>query len=338
MRSYSGSRTSFLLTAEALLKASPGLKLIKESSIEVYGPEGSTPGYLVASILGQSRLSVKELVALGQSVEERLADPMAPKARSSLRLELLWVEGVELKAPGIELPHPELFTRSWAVGTFTRAAEEAVPTKAESRRLLKALQSVQGPHEIDEVPFLAPEVELRREREPGSPATDVWTVQGTDWPDGLAAAAFVLGAIVHEREDPRPFWDPADAARNTANAVRSEGLVRVEVPFEVDASDSQVMRRWLAAVSDAVRASKMRLASAVLFEAEGDRLRGAVVGERLREPLEPVRLLAVSADRNPPGTRGWAAARRLPNVTRVVVQVDRSLGDTGLPHGRGPGR
>ena len=98
------------------------------------------------------------------------------------------------------------------------------------------------------------------------------------------------------------------------------------------------MRRWLAAVSDAVRASKMRLASAVLFEAEGDRLRGAVVGERLREPLEPVRLLAVSADRNPPGTRGWAAARRLPNVTRVVVQVDRSLGDTGLPHGRGPGR
>ena len=207
LRSYSGSRTSFLLTAEALLKTSPGLKLIKESSIEVYGPEGSTPGYLAASILGQSRLSVQELVALGQRVEDRLADPKAPKARSSLRLELLWVEGVELKAPGIELPHPELFTRSWAVGTFTRAAEEAVRTKDESRRLLNALQSVQGPHEIDEMPFLAPEVELRREREP-LPVTDVWTVQGTDWPDGLAAGAFVLGAIVHEREDPRLLLGP----------------------------------------------------------------------------------------------------------------------------------
>ncbi len=338
LRSYSGSRTSFLLTAEALFKWSPAVKLVRESTIEIYAPEGSAPGYVAASILLQSRLSVQELVALGQTVEERLSDPRNPKARSTLRVDLMWVEGVELKTEALQLPNAELFTKSWAIGTFIRAAEEAVPTRAESKRLLNALENVSGPHEIGGLPMLAPHVELTRVREPPKPPKDIWKVDGDDWPDGLAAAAFVLGAIAHEREAPDVFDDSINGARNAAKHVRAEGQVRLEVPIGTGASDSEVMHQWLTAVSQLLRASKMRLASAVVFEAQNDRVRGAVVGERLPEALADVRLSAVLADRDPADSRVWAQLHGRSNLTHVEIEVERSLGEAQPPNGPGPRR
>ncbi len=322
MRSYTGSRVSFLLTAEALFKGAPGVKLAGDSTIEIYAPEGPTPGYMAASILIQSRLSVQALVALGQSVEERVADPKNPKARSCLRVDLMWVEGVELKAQGLELPNPELLTRSWAIGTFIRAAEEAIPTKAESKRLLKALQDVPGPHEIGGLPLLLPELRVDHSDEP-RPGSDRWTVEGSDWPDGLAAAAYLVGAIEQAKEHPDRFWDPADAARNAANALAWEGQVRLEVTAGPDASASEITGRWLEGVADALRASRMRIATAVVFEAEAGRVRGAVVGERLREPLEYPRPVAVTADRDPADSREWARLHGFPNRTRVALVISR---------------
>ena len=332
LRSYGGSRTAFLLTAETLFKQAPGVKLTGDSTIEIYAPEGSTPGYMAASILCESQLSIDDLVKLAHGVEERLADPEHPGARQTLRVDLMWVAGVDLKTSQLELPSPELFTKSWAIGTFMRAAEQAVPTRAESARLLNAFEKVSGPHEVGGVPLLPPELSLDRPL-PSQPPQDLWKVQGNDWPDGLAAAAYALGVIALDRaqgkpENPYALLD----AKNAAKGIRSERIVPVEASAAGAATDSELARAWLLAVDEALRANELRLATAVIFQASDGRMRGALIGAPAGK-LPELPLPGVRADRDPPDSREWAKFHDLPNLTRVTLEVDRSLGDPHSPHG-----
>ena len=324
MRSYSGSRAAFLLTAEALFKESPGVKLTGDSTIEIYAPEGSTPGYAAASVLCESKLSVKELVTLGQSVEERLADPKNPGARSSLRVDLMWVDGVDVSGPTIQLPHPDLLTKS--VGS-----QHLHPGGGRCGQLSRRGQATGHGHGEDaraprdcRHPVPGRRGSRFRPRAASPHQGETWTVEGRDWPDGLAAAAYAVGVIRWAQDTTAsvPSGVRVMDARNAAKRVRSDGLVRVEAAAAANASNAEIARRWLDAVRDALRASKLRIATAVVYEADGGRVRGAVVGERVPQPLDHVRIVDVMADRDPSDTRGWAEVHGFSNITRVGLEVD----------------
>ena len=71
---------------------------------------------------------------------------------------------------------------------------------------------------------------------------------------------------------------------------------------------------------------------AVIFQASDGRMRGALIGAPAGK-LPELPLPGVRADRDPPDSREWAKFHDLPNLTRVTLEVDRSLGDPHSPHG-----
>ena len=304
-------------------------ELLDERILEaLYAGEQSKSGLAtklrLSSVTGQLNRAV---AGLGGRIEDRLADPRDPVARSTLRIDLMWVEGVEVRTEDIQLPHPDLLTRSWALSTFVRAAENAINSREDARRILAAMQKVRGPHEVGGIPLLPPELEISS----GRPPHEVWKVEGRNWPDGLAAAAYAVGVIrwVLDRSAPASSGDPLIDARNAAKRVQSDGLVRLEATAAADASDSEIARSWLDGVRDALRASRMRIATAVVYEAEGGLVRGAVIGERLPQAQEDVRLVSIVANRDPTDTRGWAKYHGGSNISRVTWEVEPSHGNIG---------
>jgi 7,8-dihydro-6-hydroxymethylpterin-pyrophosphokinase len=319
-----------------MLETSPQLKVKGVSPIEIYAPHGTDPGYLAASIHFETSLPISALIGMAGGVEERLADPLHPGERRTLRADLMWVEGVRIKTPQIELPNPDLFTKSWAIGTFVKAAEMAINSKEEAARFYHALKTVPPPHEIDStllsiwIPTLA-----------RSEAFDLWKTRGDDWLEGLASAAVVLAyADVDVANATRDLSEtdqdltvePIRAAVEDRPADRIE-LVEVAVPPGGDASATAAA--WLAGIQASLKRSATQLATAVVFSADNVSVRGLAIGHE-STAHQAIRIAGVAADRDPAATREDARAAGITNPPRFEIKIDRSLRDVQLPHQPGP--
>jgi 7,8-dihydro-6-hydroxymethylpterin-pyrophosphokinase len=307
------------------------LRLNGESTIQEFGAVGAVPGYLSASLLCVSTLSVQNLLGLAKGVEERIGDPQKPGARQTIRIDLMWVEGVEVKTPDLELPNPMLDHESWAIGTFVEAAEEAVTNRWQIRRFYKALQTVPPPHEISGGPFVMPEPTLERDR-----AGDTWIVLGRDWPDALASSAELLGRALADQDNPdtprnkmSSDWD-VDVTRVALERAPSSDVTPVDVPLAAGEADADQVRSWMTAVGAALAAAPITMSVPVVFAADGASVRGAIVGGGAKAPRPPPAILRVVAERTAEDKRYWARLHSGVTVpSRVAVTIAESFGQTG---------
>ncbi len=335
LRSFTGSRVAFLDAAAALLKSSSALKLVRGSTIEIYAAQGATPGYMAAAVLMESSLSVAGLMGLTQAVEERLADPLHPGARQTLRADLMWVEGVEVKTPAIELPNPALFRESWAIGTFVEAGEEAVTSKIEAARFLHALKHVPPPPRHLPAHLCHADPKLRR-----LPDRDVWTPMGYDWLDGLADAAWVIAYAqtdIESGERDMREWRWGDLPTDLSGPVSRQLADRVVLVEATAAApdDTAIATAWLRELHRKLIASSMRLSIPVVFSVDGGKIRGLAVGCDGTPPAA-VRVIGIKAVADPAETRARALAVGRPNRPHIELEIDRSARDAQRPHELGP--
>ncbi len=319
LRSYAGSRTAFLLAAARLLKAIPQVKVERRSTIEVYAPRDAEPGYLASSLLIESPLAIVALLDVARGIERQLADPAEPDARQMIRIDLLWVDGVEIRTPDLELPSALLFTQSWAIGTFTEAAEMAITKQSELERFNRSLKEVPPPHESDQIPYLPSVPSMTR-----LPTIDSWVCSAYDWLDGLAAAAEALArarmaadaSVLGEAEQLAVLKNlDADIA-----AVSADDVQFVNVRPSGGATDEQIARAWLDGVQAQLAAHPMRMGAIAVISADAGSIRGFLIGERSRVASRSANILSVDVDRDPAESRANAASRRTPNRTRVTLR------------------
>jgi 7,8-dihydro-6-hydroxymethylpterin-pyrophosphokinase len=331
LRSFTGSRYGFLWAAARLLKARDGIQITGVSSVQVYPAVSDEPGYMALALLVDSQLPVADLLTLGRELEDQLADPERPGARATLRAELLWVAGVEIKTAQIELPSADLFNQSWAIGTFAEAAEEAVKDKLQSARFYEALRHAPPPYLVDQIAFQADNPQLNR-----TATRDEWITTGYDWLDALADTARVMAiAQVGSEAERQGRASPIASrmVRDAASVVDSTAggkLGHLQATASPGGSDEQLARTWAEAVQNQARAQAMRLASGVVFAAGDGLVRGLLIGAVAAEPPLPFKLLAAEVDRDPADLRAAMFVRKLPNRTRITLVLDRSLGSLHL--------
>ena len=274
----------------------------------------------------ESKLSVKELV---DPRPKRRGAPRRPEERLGrglpCGLTCMWVDGVERQwRPPSELPHPDLLTKSWARQHLHPGGGRCDwLSSAEAKRLVAAMEQMRGPHEIAEPPVPPSRGSRFRPRAAGrSHHGMTWAVEGRDWPDGLAAAAYALGVIRWAQDAtasvPSGFRVNECEERSEARSAPMD-LVRLEATAARQTPrTTEIVRRWLGGGQRRGPGQQdCGLASAVVFEADGGSpSRCGDGGASAHEPLEPVRLLrawaAVQDRTSPRQLAGRAAARRSP--------------------------
>lgn len=84
--------------------------------------------FLNAAVLLRTELGLRELLAACQAIEARLGRVRARRwADRTLDLDLLWSPGLACRLDGLELPHPRLAERSFAIGPLLDVVPDATP-------------------------------------------------------------------------------------------------------------------------------------------------------------------------------------------------------------------
>jgi hypothetical protein len=112
LRSYTGSRRHLLAAANALLDASPlGAGDPKNRGghrLQLLEAKGELREHYFGALRYKTAISLQQALAIAAGVEKKLEDPHKPGARETVRIDLVWVQGVEIKTPELVLPSPEL--------------------------------------------------------------------------------------------------------------------------------------------------------------------------------------------------------------------------------------
>jgi 7,8-dihydro-6-hydroxymethylpterin-pyrophosphokinase len=341
MRSFTGSRLAFLCAGDTLLMQSPLMKVKGGSMVEIYEPHGGKPGYMAQTSVFESRLPLENLLGIARSVEERLADPKHPDARQTLRIDILWVEGVSLSTDDVEIPHPAVFSdpEAWAIGTFAPAIEDHIHSRILATRILFAWHNVPPPHNTGLINSDHPPTSLTK----GENA-NIWTVVGDDWSDGLAAAGTMYSqayifrelrglhpiemvvADLDERMDKEDYNSfDSDTADYKLRENAGDVIHLLESSSPPGSDSSRIANDWLQAVSSGMVHHSMRVSDVVVFSAEKHGVRGAILGSDSFKPIPRLRILNVIADRDPEDLRKWADYHNEPNKPRFQLFVARSF-------------
>ena len=114
-----GHRATTLRRALELLDAEPGVRVVAESSFRETDPVGlvDQPRFVNAAALVETELPPRELLARLLAIERRLGrvrggPRFGPRA---VDLDLLVYDDVEMDEPGLQLPHPRLHERRFAL-------------------------------------------------------------------------------------------------------------------------------------------------------------------------------------------------------------------------------
>jgi 2-amino-4-hydroxy-6-hydroxymethyldihydropteridine diphosphokinase len=125
-----GDRAATLHAAVAALRADPGLTVLAESPHYETPPAGGPPqpDYLNAAVLLATALPARVLLDRALAIERTLGrvrpDPIRWGPRT-MDLDLLWIEGEVHHEPGLEVPHPRLRERPFALRPLLDVAPDA---------------------------------------------------------------------------------------------------------------------------------------------------------------------------------------------------------------------
>lgn len=133
-----GDRGAHLAAASAALAATPGLALVARSRVFETPPAGGPPqgDYLNAAVLVESALSPAALLSRALAVELELGRARVPGERNGPRtidVDLLWIEGERVRDGDLEVPHPRLASRPFAVQPLVDVAPDAADPETGAR-------------------------------------------------------------------------------------------------------------------------------------------------------------------------------------------------------------
>ncbi len=330
LRSYTGSRQQLLVAARRLLEASP---LVGDPSRNGASSEASLlraspdwPECVAAALSFRNSLSIQQVLNLVADVERRLEDPKKPGARETVRIDLLWVQGAEMKTPSLTLPSPELFKNqvfgSLMEESLQKRGLEAFPEPGPRERMIKAMHSAPFPQADGWHRPYSFEQCLQLNRKPDQ---QDWMAYEPGRAEALAVAGFAVGVALRERMDAHQrVFAPVDPAvadeverglqseavvawsakaqeevdfalkrgRTMVEATDRAGpavLVPVSVQFADGTADDRRALRWVSEVQFVARQNKLHIAQVVVFADEPTSVRGMVLG--------------VPGDASPPGVQ-----------------------------------
>jgi 2-amino-4-hydroxy-6-hydroxymethyldihydropteridine diphosphokinase len=143
-----GDRVDHLVRAREALAATPGVRVVAASSIvetDAHGPP--QPRYLNAALRIETSLEVEALLEVCLAVERSLGRVRAERwGPRTIDLDILYTDGLAIRTDRVEVPHPRLLDRPFALGPLLEVMPELVP------RWGPALAAIGGPPPAIAVP------------------------------------------------------------------------------------------------------------------------------------------------------------------------------------------
>ena len=141
-----GDRAATLRRAIDLLAERPAIDVVGVSSFRETDPVGylDQPRFLNAAVVVETSLTPSALLAALLDVERELGRVReGPRyGPRTVDLDLLLMDDLVLDEPGLELPHPRLHERAFALEPLAELDPElVVPGRGPVRQLLLSLQS-----------------------------------------------------------------------------------------------------------------------------------------------------------------------------------------------------
>lgn len=124
-----GSRERTLQLAVEAIRAHPKARCVRLSRIYESPPFGSTAKgvFLNAAVLCEWPGDSHDLLHFLKQLEHRLGRQQSARwGDRALDADILWVEGVQLKTPDLEIPHPGLLKRNFALWPLLDVLPKAV--------------------------------------------------------------------------------------------------------------------------------------------------------------------------------------------------------------------
>lgn len=326
LRSYTGSRQHLIVAAaQMLLQSKVGgdpKEHGKASDIQVLAAGSGLPEHLIGAASYFTKATIQDAVAAAAEVERRLEDPAKPGARETIRIDLVWVQNVELQTPLVTLPHPELWANgNWAYTWRSSLGIEAFPTDREALRIRDLVENA------DEKQRARCHVEASLEESTGfyrKPEHNEWRANDLlDLPDALSALGDAVQAAAIEREieavDPRRPVDPVLASQiqkpdsrdwssaalleNSASIQRGFAAVKKRVATRLDEvvlirvvpKANAVALQWASEVQAAARRSHLRVGKVVVTSMGPGEIRGLALGQKQPE-TPPARVEILGAE------------------------------------------
>jgi hypothetical protein len=294
-RSYSGSRVALHNAANDLLTASGVIAYAAGGSdYEWYHDKDRKNDFIASATLFKSDLPVEAILGMMSAVEERLGGPQREPA-PLMKLDLLWVEGVEMETPEVTLPSPLIFEKFWANSIFVEAAEVALFASKEEghekasfvRRVASAFKHFEGMDDPAVRYFFTTnrwgESDLTLERKPGG---TVYDHGATDDVDTLAIAGDLLLSAeqdVLRGRDPKTPWDESDEDAYGRIGDVMEKLSRdVVLPLQVavvaNASVDAKAQDWVDGIARLLAAEHFVGKRTIIYSDGPTQISGAVLG------------------------------------------------------------
>jgi 2-amino-4-hydroxy-6-hydroxymethyldihydropteridine diphosphokinase len=125
-----GDRPATIRAAIDALGADPELTVLRTSPLYESPPAGGPPqgDYVNAAVLVATSLPARGLLERALAVERTLGRTRPDAVRwgpRTLDLDLLWIEGEAVREPDLEVPHPRLRERAFAVRPLLDVAPDA---------------------------------------------------------------------------------------------------------------------------------------------------------------------------------------------------------------------
>jgi len=126
-----GDRLANLDAAVARLRTDRALHVLRRSPVYETPPAGGPPqgDYLNAAVLVVTSLDAREILDRALEVERELGRVRSEETRwgpRTIDLDLLWIEGEAVDEEALEVPHPRLAERAFAVRPLLDVAPDAV--------------------------------------------------------------------------------------------------------------------------------------------------------------------------------------------------------------------
>ncbi len=125
-RSYSGSQYALIGMANDLLKASGTIRCCGgDSNYQWYHDQERKHDFVAQAVAFKTELPVEGIFGVMAGVAERLGGPQR-EPTPLIKMDLMWVEGVEMETPELTLPNPLIFDKYWANTIFVEASEDVM--------------------------------------------------------------------------------------------------------------------------------------------------------------------------------------------------------------------